>query len=404
MLEPFSISGKRVALLGSGSFTADIKAHLASLGALVEEVRHKRPHGPPDLLIDIEDPDEIDDSWPSTIVDDLQALRQALASDSRPSRLLVLANDRVGRVQGRARAALGRSLARELAKHVSVNIAAPAEGQWRELAPAVSALAQFLLSPHADFVIGHTFRLARPPRPMIGRTADAVAGQAIIVTGAAGGIGRAITDLLGEHGANVHDADIMPGCRHQIDLSCPNACRDLVQRVRDEERRLDAVINVAGWLGRRPFVEADPDYQRQTLGVNFAGQHHLCAAALAEPDFAESGVIVNFASGAGLAGGLYGAATYGFAKGASIGLTESLAEAWAGRGVCINALVPGSIDTPMLRQALSKAQLDQLAAGVLAGRLGRPQDVAGIILFLVGAGGRIFHGHTFIADGGGLLR
>jgi len=187
-------------------------------------------------------------------------------------------------------------------------------------------------------------------------------GRVLLVAGGGGGMGIATARRFAPHVAHVALADVDParlagaaaalagsGARvttHEVDVRSAAACRDAVEAVGREAGRLDVLVNAAGvWLEGPAEAVLEEEWDR-TLDVNLKGTFFLCAAAI--PALAASrGCIVNVASDAGLVGNA-GAAVYCASKGGVVLLSKALALELAPRGVRVNALCPGDVDTPML--------------------------------------------------------
>jgi NAD(P)-dependent dehydrogenase (short-subunit alcohol dehydrogenase family) len=240
-------------------------------------------------------------------------------------------------------------------------------------------------------------------------------GRVAIVTGAASGIGRATARLLAEVGAIVvavdMDAsglvqlDLGLGWHKAVDVSHPAACQRLVEEVVDRHGRLDILVNSAGILRRVPIAEVDEALWRQVMDVNLLSQLTLCRAAGRPMRRQKFGRIVNLTSTAGFNGGAKNSSVYAISKGGVLALTKSLAREFAPDGVCVNALCPGGIDTPMGRQGFPdpewRAHFD---VNVPLRRAGLPEEVARAIVFLVSDWSSYTTGHTLDVEGGLLLR
>jgi NAD(P)-dependent dehydrogenase (short-subunit alcohol dehydrogenase family) len=243
-------------------------------------------------------------------------------------------------------------------------------------------------------------------------------GKVALVTGAAAGMGLATAEAFAEAGAAVVLADVN-------DEALEVAAADLTQRgrraiavhcdVADEgqvaamlERtvvtfgRLDAAFNNAGI--QSPAVEmADAtaeEYERVTA-VNLRGVWNCMKHELRQMREQGFGAIVNCSSIGGLIG-LPGRATYHATKHGVIGLTKSAALEYAARGVRINAVCPGTIDTPMVAEMLAKEPeaMKEIMRDQPIGRLGRPEEIASAVLWLCSPGASFVIGHALAVDGG----
>jgi NAD(P)-dependent dehydrogenase (short-subunit alcohol dehydrogenase family) len=169
--------------------------------------------------------------------------------------------------------------------------------------------------------------------------------------------------------------------------------------------RLTAVVNVAGIGGYTGDIgQTSPADWARTLAVNLSGTFHVCRAALPLLRASGGGRIVTVSSQYGLVGGA-GSPAYSAAKAGVIGLTRAMAVDHAAEGILVNCVCPGPIDTPMLRASTAHAELAAREAARTAGRVllggpGRPEDVAGMIAFLLGPDARFLTGAVLTCDGG----
>lgn len=240
-------------------------------------------------------------------------------------------------------------------------------------------------------------------------------GRRALITGAASGIGRATAQLFAREGAQVviadrdHDglaqtlAEIGEGHRSiAFDAADTGSCADLVREA--SSGGLDILCNIAGLLDWGPSEEFGEDRFERVLRINLFGPFAICRAAL--PHLLESkGSIVNMASTAGLTGIPYSAA-YAASKHGVIGLTKSLAAEFAGRGVRVNAVCPGHVDTPMGRMAPPPGEIDwalvMRAAPKLADGICAPEDIARAVAYLASEDARKITGTALVIDGGHL--
>lgn len=240
-------------------------------------------------------------------------------------------------------------------------------------------------------------------------------GQRALVTGAASGIGKATAILLAEEGAILtiadRDADGLArtleeiGAGHQavaFDAANSASCRELVASAANGG--LDILCNIAGFLDWGATEDFDEGRFEHVLRINLFGVFALCRAAL--PHLVESrGCVVNMASTAGLTGIAYNTA-YSASKHGVVGLTKSLAAEFAARGVRINAVCPGHVDTPMGNKAPPEGDIDwQLvmrAAPKLKDGSCDAEDVARAVAYLASEDARKITGTTLVIDGGQL--
>lgn len=239
-------------------------------------------------------------------------------------------------------------------------------------------------------------------------------GLVVLVTGAASGIGKATALRLSEEGASLLCVDIngagavatAEACGNaasmQVDVSDPAACDAAVAEARARFGRLDGLANVAG-VGSFGHAAAtsDAEWQR-VIGINLTGVFQMTRAALPAIE-AQGGAIVNIASAAGLVATPY-AAAYSASKSGVVGLTRSVAAEYARRGVRVNAICPGAVDTPLIAggfDAIEGVDLDLFARMTpLIGPVAQPEDVAAAVAFLLSSDARFVTGTTLAVDGG----
>ncbi|HET6308464.1 MAG TPA: SDR family NAD(P)-dependent oxidoreductase [Rhodopila sp.] len=222
-----------------------------------------------------------------------------------------------------------------------------------------------------------------------------------IVTGGTRGIGRTIADRLAAEGW-----DVLTLARHPTDsphrfVACDVADPSRVRAVFAEMPQLDALVNCAGMAGANR-LDDDDRLWHAIIATNLHGTYHCCKAALPLlPD--RTGRIVNVASVLGLRG-VPDQTAYCAAKHAVVGFTRALALAVARRGITVNALCPGWVDTQMAAQRYADLGITaaQAAAGVPTGRITSPAEVADAAIWLLRPESGGITGHALPIDGGGL--
>ncbi|MDR3534668.1 MAG: SDR family NAD(P)-dependent oxidoreductase [Rhodopila sp.] len=222
-----------------------------------------------------------------------------------------------------------------------------------------------------------------------------------VVTGGTRGIGRAVADRLADEGW-----DVLVVARHATDtlhrfVACDVADADSVRGVFAGLERVDALVNCAGIAGANR-LDGDDALWHAIIGSNLHGTYHCCKAVLPLlPD--GTGRIVNIASVLGLRG-VPDQTAYCAAKHGVVGFTRALALAVAPRGITVNALCPGWVDTEMAAERYAELGItaEQAAAGVPTGRIASPQEVADATIWLLRPEARSITGHALPIDGGGL--
>jgi NAD(P)-dependent dehydrogenase (short-subunit alcohol dehydrogenase family) len=222
-----------------------------------------------------------------------------------------------------------------------------------------------------------------------------------VVTGGTRGIGRAVADRLAEAGW-----DVLALARRAVSsphrfAACDVADAAAVGAVFAELDRVDALVNCAGIAGANR-LDGDDALWHAIVGSNLHGTYHCCKAALALlPD--ATGRIVNIASVLGLRG-VADQTAYCAAKHAVVGFTRALALAVAPRGITVNALCPGWVDTEMAARRYAEMGItaEQAAAGVPTGRIVSGEEVADATMWLLRPESRSITGHALPIDGGGL--
>ncbi|MGU3293177.1 glucose 1-dehydrogenase [Williamsia sp. M5A3_1d] len=243
-------------------------------------------------------------------------------------------------------------------------------------------------------------------------------GQVALVTGAAKGVGFATAAAFAAHGAAVvladRDADALDDSvgtlradGHQVlGVTCDVADEDsvaaLVRRTVDEFGRLDAAFNNAGIQVPRIDAADEPaeNFDR-VASVNLRGVWACMKHELGQMRNQGSGAIVNCSSLGGLVGNP-GLASYHATKHGVIGLTSSAALDYAARGVRVNAVCPGTIDTPMVTDMIEKGALEResMTDAIPMARLGRPDEIAAAVLWLCSPAASYVTGVALPVDGG----
>ena len=234
-------------------------------------------------------------------------------------------------------------------------------------------------------------------------TAIETHGSRVLITGAASGIGLATARAFLARGARVMGLDILrpPGDVPwmQADIAAPEEVARAVAMAAQMLGGLDTLVNAAGIEYDAPLSALDIVALDKMFAINLRGPMLVAAAAL--PHIVKGGAIVNIASELAFLGRA-NASGYCATKGAILSLTR----AWArelGPDIRVNAVAPGPIDTPLLNFAGMSPELQTLEIGNPLGRIGKPEEVAAVILFLASQAASFVTGQCFSADGGAAM-
>lgn len=232
----------------------------------------------------------------------------------------------------------------------------------------------------------------------------------VIVTGGSRGIGKAIVQLFAGQGAKVyfsyHKNDV--AAKNLMDSTGAFAVKcsqtdlgeidKVVERIYQDNKKIDILINNAG-ITSDQFVMMMPfDQWEKVLDVNLNGAYRWVKAIVRPMMLAQKGVIVNVASVAGLVG-IAGQTNYAASKGGLLAFTRSLAAELGSKGIRVNAVVPGFIDTEMtavMPRQIKRQNLER----ILLKRFGTPEEVAQIVLFLSSDNASYIVGQSVVVDGG----
>lgn len=245
-------------------------------------------------------------------------------------------------------------------------------------------------------------------------------GKTAIVTGAGQGMGEAFAKTLAANGASVAVADINAeaaarvateiissgnnkATAYPIDVSRLDDVVRLVARVTADLGSPNILVNNAGLLKPTPFVEISEDEWRNMMKVNVDGVFFCCKAVVPGMIAKRYGKIVNISSTAGKSASTFGGLHYTASKAAVLGITRHLARELAEYHINVNAVCPGSIDTPMVRGNASNETIEKGVQKIPFGRLGKPLEVANLVLFLSSDASSYITGASVDINGGELL-
>jgi 3-oxoacyl-[acyl-carrier protein] reductase len=238
-----------------------------------------------------------------------------------------------------------------------------------------------------------------------------------LVTGAGGGIGRAVAEKLARDGERVVVNDLRAAGAEEVvagiresggeatvapgDVSDPEAVRGIVEAAREAFGPVEILVNNAGYGQQKPFVELTVEDFDRMIGVHLRGTFLCTGAVLPEMLSSGRGVIVNVASQLGQIGGVE-LCHYSAAKAGIIGLTKSLAREVSAQGVRVNAVAPGPISTDLVL-GLSEEWRRNKAAELPLGRFGEPWEVAETVSFLASDGAALYVGQTLGPNSGDVM-
>ena len=236
-----------------------------------------------------------------------------------------------------------------------------------------------------------------------------------VITGGTRGIGLAISKRLAEAGYDLYvtyrgDDEVAEAAKKELeqfgrrvvvatgDVSTADGAGAIIESAMHEFGKIDALINNAGITRDTLIMRMSEDDWDAVLTTNLKGAF-LCSKAVVRPMLRQrSGRIVNMTSVVGLVGNA-GQVNYAAAKAGLVGLTKSLAREVGSRGITVNAVAPGFIET-RLTDVLPEQLKDSLLQNIPLGRFGSPEDVAGAVRFLVSPDASYITGHVLTVDGG----
>jgi NAD(P)-dependent dehydrogenase (short-subunit alcohol dehydrogenase family) len=244
---------------------------------------------------------------------------------------------------------------------------------------------------------------------------DGFAGRTAMVTGGTRGIGAAITEMLACSGAHVaagysrardHAEDLRDSLRdrgcsvsiHQGNVGDPDDCRRVIDEVMEERGGIDYLVNNAGVTVDKTVRKMSIDDWHAVLRVNLSGAFYMTKAVLDHMVDRGSGRIVNISSVIGETGSI-GQANYAASKSGLFGFSKSLGLEMAKKGITVNCIAPGFIDTDMVAE-VPRPILDNIIATIPVGRLGRPDEIARAVCFLLHDDSGYITGSVLAINGG----
>mgnify|MGYP001300515293 CR=1 FL=1 len=244
---------------------------------------------------------------------------------------------------------------------------------------------------------------------------DGLRGRSALVTGASGTIGGAIAKSLAEHGVKVvvhyrHNLDSAQSLVDEIDgngghsglvqgdISTVNGATDVVEQAMGFSGGLDILVNNAGITKDGLLARMSETDWDSVIDTNLKSTYMVSRAVLRPMLKARFGRIINISSVSGLMGNA-GQVNYSAAKAGIIGFTKALAREVASRGVTVNAVAPGFIDSPMARDVGDNV-MQKILETIPIGRLGSPEEIAGWVSMLASESGEYVTGQVVVVDGG----
>ena len=247
-------------------------------------------------------------------------------------------------------------------------------------------------------------------------------GRVAVVTGATGGIGFSVAQRLGKEGYTVimNGIDEKAGAEklkaltdagitaeyYNFDVTNEDLVTSNINKIGEKYGKIDVLVNNAGGLGGRSrFEEMTTDFYRKVMALNLDSTFFASRAAIPYLKKGQDATIINYTSNAGWNAGGPGAGIYGTSKAGVHAITRALAKDLAEYGIRVNAVSPGTIDTPFHAQIKSTKPevFASWANNIMLGRLGKPEDIAGVVAFLASKDAAFITAETIQIGGGQAL-
>jgi len=243
--------------------------------------------------------------------------------------------------------------------------------------------------------------------------------KTILITGSSRGIGKAIAELA--HGGgykaivhgrtdskelkNVHKS-LKGSAKTYFDISNKDETHEAIRRVLDEVGAIDVLVNNAGIARNflKDISEVDDEKALEEYKVNVLGTIHVTQAVLPQMLKKKKGSVINISSIKGISQlSTMSTLTFAISKAGIISLTKSLAKAYSDRGVRFNVLIPGYVETDLVK-LWNKKTFERINDGTLLGRMAKPEEIAPLVLFLASDDSSYITGSEFLIDGGYMLK
>lgn len=237
-------------------------------------------------------------------------------------------------------------------------------------------------------------------------------GKRVLITAAAQGIGRATAIAMTREGASVLATDVNTTLLVELEAEEGMVTQELdvtdaaeIARLAEAQDPFDVLVNVAGFVHNGSILDCEERDYDFSMNLNVRSMYYVIRAFLPAMLDAGGGSIVNLASVASSLKGLPNRFVYGTSKAAVIGLTKSVAADYVGRGIRCNAICPGTVESPSLEERIAafddpEAARKAFIARQPMGRLGRPEEIAAIALYLAADESAYTTGQVFVVDGG----